>query len=627
VDADAFNYLSLRARGLRALTSGRIIEALQALGEALRLRPDLAEAHVHFGTALQEAGRNEAARAAFHRALDVESDCDEAKSHLALLPPSPPVRKDFDVGDTLKSIFDTTHVYEVLDKKAGGFGTVYIVRKDDGRIVALKTFQARYLWNDANRERFEREVLIWAALRRHPNVVSIQGFDRIEGFPCVVLEYISGGDLAHQLRGGALELESALQFACQLCDGLAHAHETLGLIHRDVKPPNCLLTPEGTLKVTDFGLARAFGEMHRELLDLYDPETVHCGEYTIPAGTRSYMAPEQIQIAAKLDVRTDIYAFGVTLYEMLTGELPRHPGQADQFIRACRRTRALPQPLLQLIFRCVRPDQCDRPAGWAEVREELESIFVSGARGRPAPSVAAPLPVGKDELQARGAVFWALKRPLDALRCIEEALLVDPGDYDLWNDRGVALWEAGRHEEALAAFHRSLAIEPRHVLAWKNMGLPLLALNRRDEALDCFNRALELDSTDFGAWGHKGRVLSDLKRFDEAVFCFDRALGISPRENVLFLEKGSALAMSGRLAEAVDTFRAGLAIAPRDADIWGHLGHTLHKIGEDGYALICLTRALEINGRLTWVSKLRAAIQASTRKLTVDVDAPAGTEC
>src|SRR5436190_2737757 len=226
----------------------------------------------------------------------------------------PPGRGDFEVGQVLDGQFGP---YEVVDVMFGGVGVVYVVRRGgEGFLSALKTFQARYLWSAEDRDRFEREALTWMRLDRHPNVVAAHWLEHIEGFPCLMLDYVDGIDLSELLAQDPLHGGTALGLALQFCDGMDYAHRKLGIVQRDIKPANCLIAKGGVLKVTDFGLARGFGRAG-------DVSGAHTATYeTTTAGTIPYMAPEQFEAGAALDTRTDIHAFGVMLYEMLTGDRP-----------------------------------------------------------------------------------------------------------------------------------------------------------------------------------------------------------------------------------------------------------------------------------------------------------------
>jgi serine/threonine-protein kinase len=202
-----------------------------------------------------------------------------------------------------------THLgpYEILAPLgAGGMGEVYRARDSRmGREVAIKTSAERF--ND----RFEREVRAVAALN-HPNICHVYDV----GPSYLVMELVEGPTLADRIKQGAIPLDEALNIARQIADALEAAHEK-GIIHRDLKPANIKIKPDGTVKVLDFGLAKVAPASARE-----DPEdstlTIQGTVAGQILGTAAYMAPEQAR-GRTVDKRADIWAFGVVLYEMLTG--------------------------------------------------------------------------------------------------------------------------------------------------------------------------------------------------------------------------------------------------------------------------------------------------------------------
>jgi TolB-like protein/tRNA A-37 threonylcarbamoyl transferase component Bud32/Tfp pilus assembly protein PilF len=209
--------------------------------------------------------------------------------------------------------------YRILEELgAGGMGVVYKARDERlKRDVALKVLPPGALSDPAARKRFQREALALAQLN-HPHVATIHDFDSAEGRDFLVMELVEGESLNERLAAGALSEREVSRLAVQLLQGLAAAHAR-GVIHRDLKPANIRITPDGRLKILDFGLAR-----------LLEPQAVT--EQTVSAsatgqiaGTLPYMAPDQLR-GAKPDERTDIYGAGAVLYEMATG---RRPFQAD----------------------------------------------------------------------------------------------------------------------------------------------------------------------------------------------------------------------------------------------------------------------------------------------------------
>jgi serine/threonine protein kinase len=203
------------------------------------------------------------------------------------------------------------HGLQVVELVArGGMGIVYKARHLPlNRTVALKILPRRLAEEADFRQRFEREARALAGLS-HPNIVAIHDFG-IEGdLSFLVMEFIEGVTLRHLLRENRLAAKDILAFIPQICDALEYAHRQ-NIVHRDIKPENILIDAAGTVKITDFGLAKILGTE-------YAPLT----ESNLVVGTPHYMAPEQLERPKEVDTRADIYSLGVVLYEMLTRELP-----------------------------------------------------------------------------------------------------------------------------------------------------------------------------------------------------------------------------------------------------------------------------------------------------------------
>ncbi len=588
------DYSKQREQGLRHLEAGRFAEAMESLGRALHLRPDLGEAHLNMGRAFERAGKIEAARHAYLQALEMDLTSADAQSALAALPPPPPRREDFQVGQVLHST-TTRSAFRVLEVKMGGFGAVYIVKdsEHEDQTYALKTFQARYLWSDEDRERFEREALTWVMLDHHPHIVTAHVIEHIEGFTCLRLDYVPGGDLAHTIKQGPLLPVRAIELAFQFCDGMAYAHSKLGIVHRDIKPSNCLLDQDGTLKVTDFGLARAFGEVQEHGLGLAGMGGEIKSQYTTTAGTRQFMAPEQFQAGAVLDTRTDIYAFGIMLYEMLTQDLPMIGSIAQAHIEENAPSYGLPKGLLRFILQCVERDPARRPADFGVVREMLATTY-RDLTEKAVPAPAGPSPMGVTEWYNKGCALEDLGRFEEALACYDRGLEISPRESLLWNAKGESLRKLSRIEEALTCYDRGLEIDPRIRALWRNKGLALDKLGRFEEALACFDRGLEVSPRDSGLWNNKGMALRKLGRPQEALACYDRGLEVNQRDALLWQSKGYALGALNLFQEALTCFERGLEIDPRNSGLLLNKGIVLLYLGRPQEALLFFDRGLEI---------------------------------
>src|SRR5271154_7332964 len=199
---------------------------------------------------------------------------------------------------------------------AGGMGEVFRAR--DTRLkreVAVKVLPQAFSLDTDRLRRFEQEALATAALN-HPNILAVFDIGTNEGSPYVVSELLEGETLRERLRSGSIAARKTLDYALQIAHGLAAAHEK-GIIHRDLKPENLFLTKDGRVKILDFGLAKLTQAESSSNPSM--ATATHGTEAGVVMGTAGYMSPEQVRGTA-VDARTDIFAFGAVLYEMVSGQ-------------------------------------------------------------------------------------------------------------------------------------------------------------------------------------------------------------------------------------------------------------------------------------------------------------------
>ena len=297
---------------------------------------------------------------------------------------------------------------------AGGMGQVY--RATDprlGRSVALKVLLPELSLDPESGSRFEREARVLASLN-HPNIAAIHGLEESGGVHALVLEFVEGPTLAGRIARGPLPTKEALTIARQIASALEVAHER-GIVHRDLKPANVKITPAGAVKVLDFGIARVTSPT-----DGTAP-TSAATRTGLVIGTPAYMSPEQARGLA-IDKRTDVWAFGCVLYEMLAGRGAFAADTAsDSLAKVIERDpdwttlrSDVPESIRRLIRRCLQKDPANRLHDIADARIEISDALSTPERSVDAPRAAARIrptivALGLAALALVIAAGWAIR--------------------------------------------------------------------------------------------------------------------------------------------------------------------------------------------------------------------------
>ncbi len=325
--------------------------------------------------------------------------------------------------------------YEIVEQLGtGGMGVVYKARDTRlDRFVAIKVLRAEAIADAERKRRFVQEAKAASALN-HPNIVTIHGTDSAGDVDFMVMEYVSGKTLGQSIGPQGLRLSEALKWAIQIADALAAAHSA-GIIHRDLKPGNIMVTEKGLIKVLDFGLAKLTERANSEELDPTRrttlDQTPRTEEGTI-VGTVAYMSPEQAE-GKKVDARSDIFAFGLVLYEMVAGRPAFQAGTGMSTLAAILHheprplhelVEAAPAELEKIVTRCLRKDPDRRIQHIVDVKlalEELKEESEAGVRAvdarsrRPRPTrVGIAMALGVILLLAAAGVAWRLRSPAAA---------------------------------------------------------------------------------------------------------------------------------------------------------------------------------------------------------------------
>jgi serine/threonine-protein kinase len=248
----------------------------------------------------------------------------------------------------------------------GGFGAVYRARDLMlDRSVALKVLRP----GNVARDRLLAEARAAAALN-HPNVCTIHAVDDSNGAPMIVMEYVAGETVENRIKLGALAPDMVAALGRQIAGGMAAAHAA-GIVHGDLKPANLMITPSGTIKIMDFGLARRFSNSDRDKTVEWTAST-----NTNLSGTPGYMAPEQIE-GLPVSAASDVFAFGLIAYEMLTGKpavsgttIPEVFRRIEQF-DAVELVAGLPEPFLGILRESLVRQRMDRQITMAQIADRL----------------------------------------------------------------------------------------------------------------------------------------------------------------------------------------------------------------------------------------------------------------
>jgi eukaryotic-like serine/threonine-protein kinase len=538
----------------------------------------------------------------------------------------------------------------------GGMGAVYKATDLNlNRQVALKIVARPYGSPDSPeiKRRFAREARAASALN-HPNIVTIYEYGSEAGVDFIAMEYVEGVTLAELLvrrkAAGEVPLDSLIDYTRQVASALAKAHAA-GIVHRDLKPGNIMVTNEGAAKVLDFGLARqdvsADGTPH---------DTVALTQVGAVVGTPAYMSPEQA-LGGEVDATSDVFSFGIILYEIACGRRPFEGGSAVAIAQQIVAkepdppqsvTPDLSPDLSALIGQCLQKDKSKRLQSMASAAAALASLR-SATSAPAADSRAAPRSWSAtvaSTLRMSKPIRWlALALPVTVLlgiaavgnwpKLIETGIPRSSLHYSQEGQRYLDRFDrTGYTDQAIASFQKAIELDSENALAHAGLseaytrkrlespdpvwtmrardsaqralelndllavahvanGHAMLAAGNVDAAQTAYERATQLDPRSASAWSNLGVALARKRDDQRAESAYLKAISLDPESWQARSSHATFLQSRGRTGEAIRTLEEASKQFPDNGRVYRNLGAVYHAAGRDEEAAAVLQRSLE----------------------------------
>lgn len=469
--------------------------------------------------------------------------------------------------------------YKVLQILGGegksGMGVVFICHDQKlNRDIAIKSFQERFFHSLPARQNFAREALAWVRLKPHPYIVQAIWTQLTDEERLYIgLEYISPdkegrNTLTHYLQT-PISLEQSLAWGIQFCYGMEHAISYGVTPHRDIKPDNILITNEEKVKITDFGLVSILrhaddlnlekdlkGKIHKGLRFFTD------NKGGMIAGTLPWMAPEQFEGIS--DVRSDIYSFGIVLYQMINeGKLP-YVGQTREDWYAFHKSIPLPEirsELFPVIQRCAEKNPKKRYQKFKELRNALEVLY----KEKTGKTVEPPSKI--EELDEwyyyyLGVSYGALGLQDEGIKQTKKALSINPDFVDAIVSMGTSYEAQQKNKKALKEFKKAVLLLPDNPIIHSNIGTSYNKLGKPNKAISELKKALELDPNYTPAHNSLGCSYKNTKRYQEAIKEFKEVLRIDPNYLGAYYNIAETLKEARKYRKAIEAYETYLKLAP-----------------------------------------------------------------
>ena len=659
-------YTTLTELGMIYEKSEEFSEASNIYQQAIEFMPNCPDAYVYLSRLLLNHGGDEiSAQDMLFKSLDLDpynEFVDETYALIAQLEKTKESHKDLSekrnkkIGDTFNDQYKIENIFE------GGMGIVYIVNDLDNNdyTYAMKSFQDKFMWNDSVVKMFYHEAEIWVRLGENQNIVQAIKVEPFDGKPYIFLEYVKGTDLEAVLKKEKLDLEQILDFALQFCQGMSYAYKTLGVVHQDIKPSNCMITEDGILKITDFGLCKIYSEakdendkkslskfhktnitsnnlenkeaiagMSSNVIDFgikNNKSTIENstagGNASRVGGTIPYMAPELFTGEGEANALTDIYSFGCMLYEMITNRTPfgdtdfeacivGHISEIPQ--NPCSEREDLPDILGEIALKCLEKKPEDRFSDFSEVLMTFTKLCT--ALG------FEPYNLGTkssgdtlEKMKYRGESLMVLEKYTEASEIFTKALTLYPNNLEFLTERAECYRVIGKYNESYKDLSTVLKQNPNNSKAYYYLGLLYMSNKKFKEAHKYLYTASQLNPDNADIWLKLGSMYDLVGDFNTALKHYDTALKLNSKNAVAWNNKGNIMMKENKYFDALTCYTKAIEANPRYQIAWFNQGNVKQKMNLHMEAIQSFKKCLELNPK-SLQSMISLAMSMSKMKL------------
>ncbi len=515
-----------------------------------------------------------------------------------------------------------TTSWKVLEVHRGGWGVVYICGEEphlDTPVIAIKTLaplpqsltnalppDRLFALNQAIHRRFVTECLVASSIPLHSNIVTSYCIHYEEGQPLLLMELVNAGSLRRLTASGPLPISDSVRTAIHICRGLQHAYEQRALLHRDIKPENVLIDSDGIAKICDFGLANAIdGELFTAMRadERTRAQTYIVRSHTV--GTPGYMSPEQLRDPRNLTVASDVFSFGVLLYELLTGTRPFHGSSIPEVLQhwstgLYRPPRQLnpnvPAGLEALCNTCLSTLPDHRFPSYSALITALERLACDHRIILPGLSMPPEVERSEFELGRQALCLAESGENMKVVSLLNQHPRECERSARLLHIKGSALGHMGEDNEAIKCFTKAIHLGWPFVWStWFNLGNSYRRLGQDAEARRCYETSLSIKPR----WPKPILALAELSAeagdTENAIRYCEKALELNPSVSAWFV-KANILIGDGRLSEA----QKWLEQSPFDPTAYPRvyvlMAHIQRKLGQNDAAQSSLGSYVALTG-------------------------------